>query len=105
MIGGIGFTNCWREWQLALIELEHGVDLVVLDPHQDGGVALLQEAAGRVQPGGAELALEQGVDEVGGVLVVHDRGDELHARRSVRGRARLCRSRSSGCTIQTLGSQ
>ena len=33
-----------------------------------------------MQPGRAELLVEQGVDEGAGVLVVDDRDDELHAR-------------------------
>src|SRR5207244_10599818 len=58
--------------------LEHGVDLVVLDPHQDGCVALLQESAGGMEARGPELALQERVDEGGRVLLVHYGRDELH---------------------------
>jgi hypothetical protein len=59
-------------------QLQHLVHLVVLHADEDGGVALLQESAGRVQASCSELALQERVHEGAGVLVVDDRGDELH---------------------------
>jgi hypothetical protein len=55
------------------------VDLVVLDADEDRGVALLEEPARGVESRRAVFLLEERVDEGGGILVVDDGGDELHA--------------------------
>ncbi len=59
-------------------DLEDLVDPVVLHADDDRRVRLLQEAARRVQPGGAMIPLEEAVDERAGVLAVDDGDDESH---------------------------
>src|SRR6185369_2268828 len=54
------------------------VDLVVLGTDDDRGVRLLEEPARRLEAGRPVLALEEGVDQVAGILVVDDREHELH---------------------------
>src|SRR4029079_19659493 len=54
------------------------VDVVLLDAQEDRGVRALEEAPRARHAGRAELLVEERVDKGAGVLVVHDRHDELH---------------------------
>src|SRR5687767_12296665 len=57
---------------------KHIFDLILFHTYNDRRVALLQEAAGRVQPRHAVFLLGELVDEGAGVLGVDDREDEFH---------------------------
>ena len=63
MIGGIGLTTWVRDVQFVADDAHHLVDVGVLDAQDDRRVRLLEEAAGAVESGRAELLVEQGVDE------------------------------------------
>jgi hypothetical protein len=54
------------------------LDLGVVHAEQDGGIGLLEEPAGAVQPGRPVLMCEQGVDQDAGIFVVDNGDDELH---------------------------
>ena len=75
MIGGIGLTVWVLEWQLSRTRPMISSTFASSTPTQNRGVRLLQEAAGAVQPRRPMLALEQGIDEDFGVLVVNDCDD------------------------------
>jgi hypothetical protein len=59
-------------------DLEGRVHLVILHTKDHRGVGLLEEAARAMQPGGPELAIQERIHQVAGVLRVDDRDDELH---------------------------
>ena len=80
MIGGIGLTTCVRDVQFVADDAHHLVDVRVLDAEDDRRIRLLEEAAGALESGGAELLVEEGGDEDPGILVVDDGDDELHPR-------------------------
>jgi hypothetical protein len=65
---------------LAADDVDHCVNLGILDADHHGRLAAPQEAAGRGEARRAELCLEQGIDHIVRVLVLHNRDDQFHAR-------------------------
>src|SRR6266542_6820689 len=72
---------------------ERAVEALFLNADQDGGIALAQEPADRIDAGGAEATLGERFDYGPGVFILHDGEDEL----VVGGAANVDRWALTGC--------
>ena len=59
-------------------ETQDRIDFVVLDSYDNRRITAFEEAAGRIDPSGAEFVVDQQVDKLTRIFVASDANDEFH---------------------------
>src|SRR5437867_2737905 len=74
------------------------LNLLIVHPHEDSGVALAQEPSGTGQHRRVEPILAQGIDQPSHVLLLHHRSDESDPRHPLAPRSPSTSLTTSSCT-------